>query len=91
MSVLAGRDAEIVLETILSSTHFAGDGDQRPRWRGFVDGHWAYFESPYYGITIEDMKALEAFHVDNISAVSRSTPHPGCYLRCRLLDPRTPR
>lgn len=93
MSVLAGRDAEVLLNAILKSPHFGGvEGDpyRRP-WRGFIDGHWAVLEPPYVSITMEDMRALESFHVDHVGAVFRTTPHVGVYLRCRMLDPRTPR
>lgn len=80
---LAGHDAQVVLNVILAHPGFEG-------WRGFMDGHYAFLESPHVAITRDDMDRLSGFYVDQIGAVFRSLPNAGVYLRCRLLDPRDP-
>lgn len=74
-------EARVILRTILAS-HWFRD------WKGFVEGYWAFLESPHVAITAVDMAEAGGFYVDQIGAVFRDHPKPGVYLRFRILDPR---
>jgi hypothetical protein len=78
---LWGHEAEAVLNTILKDSRFSG-------WRGFMDGHWAFMESPHVAIMRDDVNAMQAWYVDQVGCVYRETPRPGVYLRFRIIDPR---
>lgn len=70
-----------MLDLILRDSRFRG-------WKGYMDGGWAYLESPHAAITRDDMNAMQAWYVDQIGCMTREELGPGVFMRFRILDPR---